>query len=245
MHKKILAVSAAAALLTASGAAFAQQNVFATADLNVRAGPGTNHRVVGTIGANDPATILNCAGNWCRVSYGGGEGWASARYLADAGGYAYDRSSDRRGSGAGVAAGATSGVIAGALIGGPVGAAVGGIAGGAIGAGAEAAGDGARRGASTAAGVTTGAIGGAIIGGPVGAVIGGVAGGAIGAGTGAAFDDPYVDRTMTSSIVPDRVPLSAITNQADEHKAELSYVEYNGRTLMVETATGKVVRVLR
>lgn len=142
--KNLLIASAASALMAVSGAAVAQERVFASADLNVRAGPGTNYRVVGAIGANDSANVLRCTQNarWCEISYRGGDGWVSARYLADGGRYAYRDGYRGYHTNAGVATGAATGVIAGALVGGPVGAVVGGIAGSAIGAGADVAAEG-------------------------------------------------------------------------------------------------------
>lgn len=239
--KKIIIASAAAALLSVSGAAMAQERVFASADLNVRAGPGINHRVVGSLGANDGATVLECAqgSNWCLISYSGGEGWVSSNYL----------SADREGrfsqrGNAGVATGATAGAIGGAIIGGPVGAVVGGIAGGAIGSGADAADNGDRRSnAGVATGAATGAIGGAIIGGPVGAVVGGLAGGAIGTGADVAVEGG-VDDTRVGSIIPDTVPAEAMPTTSGM-EPEYTYVRYQGHNLKVETATRKVVDVLR
>ncbi len=239
--KKMIIASAAVALMSVSGAAIAQERVFASADLNVRAGPGTNHRVIGSIGASDSATLLGCAqaSNWCRISYRGGEGWVSSRYLSSDG-YAYER----RGGAAGTATGAATGIVAGAILGGPVGAAIGGVAGGAIGAGADAANDGRRGNAGAATGAATGVVAGALIGGPVGAIAGGIAGGAIGSGADVAAEGG-IDRMATGSIVPDVVPPEFLPSNSGNDPAEFAYVRYNGHYLKVETATGKVVNVLR
>lgn len=236
--KNIVIASAAAALMTVSGAAIAQERVFASTDLNVRAGPGTNHRVVGSIGPNDPATLRDCSGNWCRISYGGGEGWVSSRYLVEGG---EERFAGRPGSG--TATGVATGVIGGALIGGPVGAVVGGVAGGAIGAGADAAGERGRN-VGLGTGAATGAIGGAIIGGPVGAVVGGLAGGAIGAGTDAATRG--VDRMETGSIAgaPSHVPPGVRVSHTDAD-GRYGYVWHGGQYLKVETDTGRVIGLIR
>jgi hypothetical protein len=233
---KKIAIVSAAALLAASGAAFAQERVVASNDLNVRAGPGTNHRVIGSIAANDSVNVWDCTGNWCRVSYRGGEGWASARYLAPGGG---ERFADERYSGrsrAGTASGAAAGAIGGAIIGGPVGAVVGGVVGGGIGATADATGreDGRNRGAAT--GGVTGAIGGAIVGGPIGAVVGGLAGTAIGTGVDVS-NERGIDRTRTSSTTPDYVPRSAYRASGGERTA----VWYKGQYLEVETDSGRVI----
>ena len=82
MNKKLL-VSTAASLLAFSGAAFAQVAVSATTDLNVRAGPGPQHQVVGMIGAGQSANLNGCldSSKWCTVAYEGGEGWVYSDYL--------------------------------------------------------------------------------------------------------------------------------------------------------------------
>jgi uncharacterized protein YraI len=137
-----------AALLGFTGLAMAQTSVMATTDLNVRAGPGPEHQVVGVIGAEQQATLEGCLADskWCRVSVDGTQGWAYSDYLTgDFGGQrvvvterpaevvpsvTYETTAS---TGGGAVAGATTGAIAGALIGGPVGAVVGGVAGAAVG----------------------------------------------------------------------------------------------------------------
>ena len=148
MQNKIVLGAVAATLLLA-GSAHAQVVVTATSDLNVRSGPGPHHPVVGVINVDNQAQLQGClqGSKWCRVSYGGGEGWAYSDYLiaehsgrdvvvaqrpAEVGVPVVEYSRD--GSGAGAAIGATGGAVAGALIGGPIGAAVGGIAGATAGA---------------------------------------------------------------------------------------------------------------
>lgn len=239
--KKIMIASAAAALMTVSGAAIAQERVYASTDLNVRSGPGTNYGVVGNIGASQSARVQDCSGRWCRISYAGGEGWVSSSYLIEGEGQR------RGGSNAGTTTGVATGVIGGALIGGPIGAVAGGLIGGAAGAGADIAAEdrGGRRGAGTRTGVATGVIGGALVGGPIGAVVGGIAGGAIGAGADGGRDG-YVDDVVVGSTVPDRIPLSAIPQVSDPDTApEFTTMRYGGRTIRVETATGRVVNVMR
>jgi len=146
---KILA-SGAAALLMMTGATFAQTAVTATADLNIRSGPGPQYPVVGVIGVDGQADLLGCLENskWCQVSASGVEGWAYSDYLmAEYSGreiVVTERAPEaniptvtyeQRGgtTEAGGAAGIVGGAVAGALIAGPIGAAVGGIAGGAVG----------------------------------------------------------------------------------------------------------------
>src|SRR5690606_8080645 len=75
--------AAAAALLTLSGAAFAQQAVHATTDLNVRAGPGPEYPVIGSIPIDGEAMLHGCieGSRWCQVTAGSLEGWAYSDYL--------------------------------------------------------------------------------------------------------------------------------------------------------------------
>lgn len=69
--------------LLAAGAAQAA-NAIVTADLNVRAGPGTKYRTLGAIPNRARVDVSGCTSGygWCQVRYGGLHGWASSRYLA-------------------------------------------------------------------------------------------------------------------------------------------------------------------
>lgn len=69
--------------MVVAGAAQAA-NAIVTAALNVRTGPGTGYRVIGSIPNRSPINVHSCttAYRWCQVSYGGFSGWASSRYLA-------------------------------------------------------------------------------------------------------------------------------------------------------------------
>jgi uncharacterized protein YraI len=72
-------VSAAAVMAAAVAPdAFAATIATATADLNIRSGPGPEYSVIGVIEDNDQATIIGCIDGslWCQVSYNGREGWA-------------------------------------------------------------------------------------------------------------------------------------------------------------------------
>lgn len=73
----------AAALLASTGLAAAQVTATATADLNIRTGPGPQYPVVGVIGAAEETTINGCleGSKWCQVSHAGVEGWAYSDYL--------------------------------------------------------------------------------------------------------------------------------------------------------------------
>jgi uncharacterized protein YraI len=153
MRYNLILSAAAGALLAASGAAFAQSNVTATTDLNVRAGPGPHHPVVDVLGAGEAATLNGCLENskWCVVAVNGKDGWVYSDYLTgEFGGQQVvltERPADSGitivpppetdGAATGAVTAGVTGAVAGAIIGGPVGAAVGGaagvVAGGAVG----------------------------------------------------------------------------------------------------------------
>ena len=83
MHTKFLVSAAAGALLAMTGAAFAQSAVVATTDLNVRAGPGPQHQVLGVLGAGQSVDLDGClqSRKWCVVAFDGGQGWVYSDYL--------------------------------------------------------------------------------------------------------------------------------------------------------------------
>ena len=138
--KKLLILSAAA-LAISGGSALADIMATAGTNLNVRAGPGSNYPVVGTLAAGQAIGIDGClnAGRWCRLSTG--EGWVSSRFLGTAiqGApvIAYEGGSNatviqRRGgdtTATGAITGGAAGAITGGVLGGPAGAAIGGVAG--------------------------------------------------------------------------------------------------------------------
>ncbi len=139
-------IMAATALCGAAHAASAT----ATADLNIRSGPGPQYASIGFIAAGDSAEVEGCldASKWCRVSYNGVQGWSYSDYLTanlsgdvvvltdryvDVGLETVTYTDDGAAAG-GAVAGAATGAVVGALVGGPIGAAVGGTVGAASGA---------------------------------------------------------------------------------------------------------------
>jgi len=84
------AVAAAPADASAAGRTIGQPamvaHVAAHSRLNVRAKPALHGRVIGAIPAGGRPFVHRCVrghgGHWCRVSYRGCTGWASARFLA-------------------------------------------------------------------------------------------------------------------------------------------------------------------
>ncbi|GGF27364.1 hypothetical protein GCM10011321_18470 [Youhaiella tibetensis] len=58
-------------------------NAVATANVNVRQGPGTNHRVVDVLQRGESVHIVRCQNNWCLIDHRGPSGWVSANYLRE------------------------------------------------------------------------------------------------------------------------------------------------------------------
>ncbi len=79
-----LAALGAAAAVMPTGSAMAQDaGARTTVDLNMRAGPGTGHRVILTIPQGRSVPVFGCTEGyrWCETAYRGRNGWVSARYL--------------------------------------------------------------------------------------------------------------------------------------------------------------------
>jgi len=58
-------------------------NAVATANVNVRQGPGTNHRVIDVLQRGDSVFINRCQNNWCLIEHAGPSGWVSRNYLRE------------------------------------------------------------------------------------------------------------------------------------------------------------------
>ena len=52
----------------------------AVGDVNLRAGPGTGHRLITTIPAGASVEVISCE-RWCELRYGENTGWATANYI--------------------------------------------------------------------------------------------------------------------------------------------------------------------
>lgn len=74
---------AALFMLIGAGVAMAYPAA-ATADLNLRAGPGTQYRVIGAMPRGARVEVLGCSRGWCEVQWGGRRGFASERFLSPA-----------------------------------------------------------------------------------------------------------------------------------------------------------------
>ena len=225
MHTKFLVSAAAGALLALTGAAFAQSAVVATTDLNVRAGPGPQHQVVGVLGAGQSANLDGCleASKWCVVAFNGGQGWVYSDYLTgDFGGTQVVLTERPADSGVRIVEAPAD------VDGGATGAVTGGI---------------------------TGAVAGALIAGPVGAAVGGGAGFVAGGAAGTVIDPPANVRTYVTSnevepvyldgevVVGAGLPETVTLREIPDY--EYRYVYLNGQPVLVEPATRRIVYVMR
>lgn len=213
--------------LTSAAPVFADSvEAMAATDLNVRSGPGPHFDVIHVIPGGETAAIEGCLEEqrWCKVSFGGHEGWSYSDYLAvnvddqavavtarpaiiDVQTITYENTektqSDRN---VGAATGATVGALAAAAVGGPIGGVIaGGILGGAAG--------------SASVEPTTETIT-FVESHPVETV--------------------YLDGEV---VVGAGVPETVTTHEVPQEG--LRYVNINGQTVLVDAETGVIVQVLR
>lgn len=76
----------AASIVIACSAAAVAHDVEVTASaLNIRSGPSSGYRVLGTVTRGTRLRHLGASGSWSKVAFRGGTGYAYSRYLRDAG----------------------------------------------------------------------------------------------------------------------------------------------------------------
>ena len=81
LSKTLMAAGvAAAALLATSVSAFAAP-AYATGNVNVRSGPGTQYSRVDALVRGQQVDVQQCRGSWCYVVKSGPDGWVSSNYL--------------------------------------------------------------------------------------------------------------------------------------------------------------------
>ncbi len=84
MYKRLLTgLLAIVGVSALAGAAQAATPSYTTANVNLRAGPGTSYPVVLTVPNGSPITTYGCLDgyNWCDVSWGAERGWMSSSYI--------------------------------------------------------------------------------------------------------------------------------------------------------------------
>ncbi|WP_202911173.1 SH3 domain-containing protein [Ancylobacter sp. TS-1] len=79
--KLLKSLTLAAGLLIAGAAMNAAAAAVVTSNVNIRSGPGTGYRVIGSLPAGARVNVGRCSGNWCRVA----GGWVSAGFLSGGG----------------------------------------------------------------------------------------------------------------------------------------------------------------
>jgi uncharacterized protein YraI len=220
---------AAAATLALASPALALPATALT-DLPLRAGPGPMHPILGNIDRNSVMEVEGCTenGQWCQVALGGSRGWVwGSSIAAQQAGQPVIVTQQRQAlqvptltyQEQRASTQTTTTTQTGST--------------------------------GAAAGAGTGAIAGALLGGPIGAVIGGLAG----LTAGAVVDPPDQVRTFVTTnrvepiylegevvvgaVVPQGVRLHEVPNYPNR------YAYINGRTVLVEPGTNKIVYVYR
>jgi len=85
MLKSLLSIAALTAAATVTAPAVASASpAQVTANVNLRAGPGTQYYPIVVLPAGAPVELYGCLQGytWCDVSYGRERGWISSRYLS-------------------------------------------------------------------------------------------------------------------------------------------------------------------
>jgi len=88
LKRNLLTAGIAAAAIIGSTIAALAAPAYATATVNVRAGPGTGYSAIDTLRPGEGVDIDYCRGSWCFVTKSGPDGWVSASYLSRG---SYDR----------------------------------------------------------------------------------------------------------------------------------------------------------
>jgi uncharacterized protein YraI len=71
----------AVVLLLSSGVAASARSAVVETKLNLREGPGSQHRILVVMPEGATVTVGDCDGEWCRVTYRGQRGYASGVHL--------------------------------------------------------------------------------------------------------------------------------------------------------------------
>jgi len=226
---------AAAATIAMAAPALAIPGTALT-DLPLRAGPGPMHPVIATVERNGTVEVEGCneGGQWCQVSVAGRRGWVFGSQLAaqQSGGQRVIITEQRQALQVPVIQYQEQRALAPATTTTTTTSTQTGSTGAAAGAG-------------------TGVIAGALLGGPIGAVIGGLAG----LTAGAMVDPPGEVRTYVTTnkvepvflegevVVGATVPQNVRVYEIPNYKDRYAYI--NGRTVLVEPGSNKIVYVYR
>lgn len=82
---KLLAAAACVAASLVAGNSYAYYDGFASANVNLRAGPGRDFPVIAKLTPNHPVRVNGCLSgrDWCEIEYGNLNGWVSTQFLQD------------------------------------------------------------------------------------------------------------------------------------------------------------------
>lgn len=81
MSRPNMAWLAGALLLLLTGEAASARLALIESKLNLRQGPGPEHRVIAVMPAGANITVGECRGEWCQVEFRGQRGYASSLHL--------------------------------------------------------------------------------------------------------------------------------------------------------------------
>jgi uncharacterized protein YraI len=84
LNKKVLKAGLASIVLLGSAGVAMAAPGFATGNVNVRSGPGTDYFKVGSLRRGQSVDVLGCRSGWCYVQKSGPDGWVSVNYLSAA-----------------------------------------------------------------------------------------------------------------------------------------------------------------
>ena len=84
MSRRILCITAVAAMFLLAGPASAKRLSVGVDKGNVRSGPGTDHEILWSVGKYYPVDVIKQAGSWCQVSdFEGDVGWMHKSLLKE------------------------------------------------------------------------------------------------------------------------------------------------------------------
>jgi len=218
MKTRTLALaSVSLAALVATGAGAQSLSASAATDLNLRAGPGSEFQILGVISTGESVDLNGCLASqeWCEVSGAAGQGWAYAPYLMF----------DESGAPKPLSQVSTQSVTV-----------------------IE---DTSERDEATLIGTGMGAIAGAIIAGPIGAVVGGMASGIAMNNAVDAETTVYVQQNPVQPVflsgeavvgasIPADVPVFDVPS-----RQQVTYLNVNGDTVLVDRETRRIIQVVR
>ena len=81
MNKNVLRAALAGVVILASTGIVLAAPAVASANVNVRSGPGSGYGVVAVLRRGEAVEVTGCRSTWCYVERRGPDGWVSSHYL--------------------------------------------------------------------------------------------------------------------------------------------------------------------